>query len=349
MHQDEVAEGMTRRRHRPEGGGARGAQMVERANLWGIILAAGSGERLQPFLRRCGHPHPIKQYCAIIGRRTMLQHTWERVQRLIPPERVLTVVDAGHARVFHGQLADRPAGSVIHQPLNLETAPGTLLPLAHVLRADPEAVVCLFPADHFVLEERLFMARVRVAEAAVQRRLWEFVVLGVRPQGPDCDYGWIEVDRSSQHLGSCLLPVQAFHEKPSESAARSLYRAGHLWSTMVIVARAASLWDLITSTQPALRAPFERIRAAVGTPAEQQQVGNAYLGLPRISLSKGVLERVPSRLGVLAVDGVNWSDWGREERVMETLRRLEEERAPSANGFGAVAHGLQNGLEGEER
>lgn len=324
--------------------------MVERAKLWGIVLAAGSGERLQPFLRRRGHPHPIKQYCAIVGRQTMLQHTWQRVQTLIPPVRVLTIVDDAHAPVFRRQLEARPAGSVIRQPLNRETAPGTLLPLAYVLRADAEAIVALFPSDHFVLEEERFIGHVRIAEAAVRRGLWDVVVLGICPDGPECEYGWIEVDRSGRHLGSCLLPVRRFHEKPSESVAQSLYRAGHLWSTMVVIGRAARLWELITAAQPALREPFERIRAGIGTPAEREVIHDAYRHVASRSLSRDVFERVPSSLGVLAVHGVYWSDWGREERVVETLRRLGQERHAWVIASGNCGtRALRNGVDGEHR
>jgi hypothetical protein len=42
--------------------------MERHQHLWGIVLAAGSGERRHPFLRRGGHRHPIKQFCAVTGR-----------------------------------------------------------------------------------------------------------------------------------------------------------------------------------------------------------------------------------------------------------------------------------------
>jgi signal transduction histidine kinase len=71
--------------------------------------------------------------------------------------------------IFGGQLAHRASETVILQPANRETAPGTLLPLTHVLRADPEAIVALFPSDHFVHQEERFMAHVLVAQWAVRR------------------------------------------------------------------------------------------------------------------------------------------------------------------------------------
>jgi mannose-1-phosphate guanylyltransferase len=254
----------------------------------------------------------------------MLQHTWKRVEMIAPRERVLTVVDAGHGGTFRNQLASRAHRTVIYQPTNRETAPGTLLPLAHVLRADPSAIVGIFPSDHFILEEERFMAQVQLAAWSLQRGMWDVVVLGVAPDQPDPDYGWIEVSRAGRHPGSGLLPVERFWEKPHASVARSLYEGGHLWSTMVTVARATTLWRLICEAQPELHRPFERIRHALGTAAETAEISSAYEGLPSASLSGDVFARTPSRLAALAVREVHWSDWGREERIDATLRQLGE-------------------------
>lgn len=302
--------------------------MENKDRLWAIVLAGGRGERLVPFLRRHGYEHPIKQFCAIIGRRTMLQHTWKRVEMIVPRERVLTVVDAGHGTLFRNQLASRAHRTVIYQPANRETAPGTLLPLAHALHANPHAIVGIFPSDHFILEEERFMAQVEIAEWSVRRGLWDIVIVGVVPEGPDPDYGWIEVDRAGRHPGSCLLPVKRFWEKPNASVAQSLYASGHLWSTMVTVARAGALWDLIGTAQPELRRSFDRIRHALGTTAESAEIRNAYARMPSVSLSSGVFAQAPSCLATLAARDVHWSDWGREERVTETLLELGKHGHP---------------------
>lgn len=309
--------------------------MTSSAKLWAIVLAGGAGQRLQPFLRQRGHPHPIKQFCAIVGSRTMLQHTWERVELAVPPERVLTVVDRGHVDTFRHQLASRPYKTVIHQPGNRETAPGTLLPLAHVLHADPDAVVGVFPSDHFVLEDDRFMAYVEVAQWTVRRGVQEIVILGVEPDEPDPDYGWIEVKRAGRLPRSCLLPVERFWEKPHPSVARSLHEGGHLWSTMVTVARAATLWELIGNAQPELRRPFECIKDALGTETESCEIAKAYEHMPTVSLSSGVFERLPSHLAAIAMRQVHWSDWGREERIDDTLLRFRKDNCL----LGTVAEG----------
>src|SRR5713101_5744762 len=136
---------------------ARTAQRVvspmNERKLWGIVLAAGEGTRVRDFLAQLCGGQGIKQFCAVVGRRSLLEHTLARVERLIPRERILIVVSPRHRQEVEQQLAHWPADNIIYQPANRDTAPGILLPLAHVSHRDPLATVTVFPSDHFVVEE----------------------------------------------------------------------------------------------------------------------------------------------------------------------------------------------------
>ena len=57
--------------------------------LWGIVLAGGEGTRVREFLTQLCGGRGLKQFCAVVGRRSMLEHTLARVERLIPRERIL--------------------------------------------------------------------------------------------------------------------------------------------------------------------------------------------------------------------------------------------------------------------
>src|SRR6266849_939612 len=70
----------------------------ESQHFWGIVLAGGEGRRLREYIRsRFGHERP-KQYCVFTGTRSMLRHTIDRAQRLIPRERLLTVINRNHLK-----------------------------------------------------------------------------------------------------------------------------------------------------------------------------------------------------------------------------------------------------------
>src|SRR5574337_1554302 len=234
-------------------------------HLWGIILAGGEGKRLQPFIRsQFGSERP-KQYCRLFGGRSMLGHTLARAERLIPPERLLTVVTRPHLVYAREELHDRPLGTVVVQPSNRETGPGILLPLLHVYARDPKAVVALLPADHFIVEEERFMSYVEETAAFVATAPGCLVLLGVEPERPEPEYGWIEAGgRSEYHHQTEVHRVRRFWEKPDRRTAQILYhRYDCLWNTMVVVGRAWWLISLFKTLTQGLFTLFEGLEPLI--------------------------------------------------------------------------------------
>src|SRR6188474_3050542 len=87
---------------------------------WTLALAGGDGVRLSDYVeRRFGRRIP-KQYCALLGSRSMLQHTLERMNRLTPPERTMTVIGADHGDLARPQLVGH-SDHVFRQPSSRDT------------------------------------------------------------------------------------------------------------------------------------------------------------------------------------------------------------------------------------
>lgn len=319
----------------------------------GIILAGGEGQRLQPFVRRFRGDGLPKQFVNFIGTRSMLEHTFSRAEMLIPRERLFTVVSQNHFDYpeVRRQLAARPPQTVIEQPENRETAPGLLLPLLHISRHYPEAVVAVFPADHFIVEETLFMSHVDLAMRIAERYSSFMVLLGIEPDNPEPEYGYILPDNKQ----APLLPLRArrvlsFVEKPDPNSMQKLLTGGALWNTMVMAFRVKTLFRLVRRAVPSLYAAFARIAEVIGTGAEPDIVKAVYRRLKSVNFSRELLQAHPQdpgmRLLVLPVRGVVWSDWGSEQRVLTVLRnlgylgRLKQAAASRGAGLPQLAHHL---------
>ena len=300
-------------------------------NRCGIILAAGEGKRVQPFVRRLRGDDLPKQYVNFIGTRSMLEHTFHRAETLIPAERIFTVVSRSHLShpEVRWQLAGRPHGTLVIQPENKETGPGLLLPLMYVIKHFPDSTVVVFPSDHFILQEKLFMDHVELACHAVEKNFSWMVLLGVQPSEPEPAYGYI-LPGTKKH--SNLHEIWRFIEKPEPEVALNLLRDGGLWNTMVMIFKAGTMVDLVCRAVPRLYRVFAKILDAIGTPHELKTINDAYRQIEAMNFSKGLLENFsvekPSRLMVLPVLNVYWSDWGSEQRIMSDLKKsgFEEPR-----------------------
>lgn len=238
-----------------------------------------------------------------------------RAEKLIPKEKLLMVVDPRHDEAIREQLKDRPAGTLIFQPINRETAPGILLPLSHIYKTNPDSTVAIFPSDHFILEEDHFMEPIRFAMKAVQIFPEKIVLLGVQPDGPEMDYGWIQSgEKLLESNGMALCRVKQFHEKPDE---------GFLRNTLVMVTRCSTLWRLVKEALPRIHRRFEKILSAIGgTPDEENIILQEYQEMDQANISHTLLEKNASSLLVIHVRDVFWSDWGNGLRVMETLKKI---------------------------
>ena len=294
----------------------------------GIVLAAGEGKRLRSFVENLrGYPLP-KQYVNFTGKRSMLEHTFCRAQKMIPPERLFTVVSQSHLEhpEVARQLATQPTSCIVTQPDNRDTGPGLLLPLAHLYKRYPESTAVVFPSDHFILEEDLFMVYVDLAFRIVEQDPTKVILLGMKPSEAEPEYGYIV---PGSELRSPAAPgvreVSRFIEKPDRDVARTLVSHGGLWNTLVMIFKTKIFLNEIGRIDPLLFRFFERIWKAIGTPSVGDVVKKVYEQVHPVNLSKGLLETLalqrPSRLLVLPVRGVQWSDWGSEQRIKTVLRK----------------------------
>src|SRR5262249_30698904 len=96
---------------------------------WTLALAGGDGMRLAEYVeRRFGRRIP-KQYCCLLGDRSMIQHTLDRTLALTPASRTLTVIGSHHEELALPQLAGR-SDHVFRQPSSRDTGVAIYVALA---------------------------------------------------------------------------------------------------------------------------------------------------------------------------------------------------------------------------
>lgn len=258
----------------------------------------------------------------------MFQHTLDRASRLTPPDRIVTVVAHSHHRDALAQLDGRGSSTILFQPANRDTAAGVFLPLTYIRARASQATVVLYPSDHFIYPEDRFLDAVLRAVRIAESRADRLVMLGVAPDRLELDYGWIQPGQAIADLpGEPVQTVRSFLEKPDAAQADAALRAGALWNTLVFAAKVDLLWRLGWQCLPDMMPLFERLSQVIGGPKEGCALEAIYRDMPAKNFSSDLLQRVPETLAVVELTGVLWSDWGRPERITETLRRIDRRPA----------------------
>jgi mannose-1-phosphate guanylyltransferase len=289
--------------------------MTQPPSCWAVVLAGGDGVR-----PRSRVP---KQYLRLVGTRSLLRQTLDRIALAIPDTRTLVVTLRGHAGYMAEEFAGRAHPTILAQPVDRGTAADVLYPAHWIAWRNPEATVAVFPSDQFLLGEASFMAHVAEVVGWVDQHPGRLVLLGARPTSPDVGYGWIEADESLGELSSG--PVRAIRrvwEKPSVARARAGLEAGYLWNTSIMVGKVAALLQAGWEALPDLSDRLARIEPFVGTPEEPEAVRQAYEPMPKASFSRSVLEARPAGLAVSRLPSIVWSDLGSPHRMTEALTRM---------------------------
>ncbi|HEX2689691.1 MAG TPA: sugar phosphate nucleotidyltransferase, partial [Kofleriaceae bacterium] len=291
---------------------------------WTLALSGGEGVRLSEYVqRRFGRRIP-KQYCCLLGDRSMLQHTLERLNKLTPPSRTLTVIGTDHGELAYPQLAGK-SDHVFRQPGSRDTGLALYVALAMIKRWHPNAIVTITPTDHYVSPSAKYVEQVHAARGVAARLRDTVVILGATPHEPDPELGYLSLGDNRTEIPRVRRLV-GFVEKPTVTHAQELCEAGALWNTMVACGTMDALWALGRATEPQLLDILDSLVPLIGTRDEPDAIEYIYRAFLPVSFSRDMLERAPERLAAMRLEGIEWSDWGRPERI-ETVLAVRRSRA----------------------
>lgn len=119
-----------------------------------------------------------------------------------------------------------------------------------------------------------------------------------------------------------MRAVHQFLEKPSLADAAAIKAAGGLWNTMIVAAKARTLWQLGWMCCPEMLELFEKLQGAIGTSFEGSVLDAIYQVMPARNLLADLLTSATGQVAVMPMKGILWSDWGRADRIAETLHRI---------------------------
>jgi len=284
---------------------------------WTLALAGGDGVRLSDYVeRRFGRRIP-KQYCCLLGAHSMLEHTLQRLNQLTPAARTLTVIGTDHGELAYPQLCGR-SDHVFRQPCSRDTGVALYVAIAMIRRWHPNAIITITPADHYVSPASRYIECVRAARDLAARLRDTVLILGARPTEPDSDLGYLALGDPLTEIPEVRRLV-GFVEKPPAAEAERLIAQGALWNTMVTCASVEALWGLGRATEPQLLEMLDSLVPLIGTKDEDDAIAYVYRAVRPVSFSSDMLERAPERLAAVELAGVDWSDWGRPERIEAVL------------------------------
>ena len=227
---------------------------------------------------------------------------------------VTTSSQAPDINIHVGERAGTPL-SLITEPCGRNTAPAIGLAAIYLRHTDPEAMMLVLPADHFIKNEKSFLATVRRGVRGASDG--ELVTIGIQPTRPDTGYGYI---RRGSGIGGDLYRVEQFVEKPDIETAEQYLAAGdYYWNSGIFIWKAEAILREIKAHMPALYRGLIRIDKALGTKREERVVREVYDSFESVSIDYGVMEQ--SKRVLMVPGDFEWSDVGSWSALDDLLKK----------------------------
>ena len=308
--------------------------MINR-NVYGVILAGGSGSRLWPLSRQ----HLPKQFLALDGTDSLLQTTINRLFPVINAKNVLIVTHESHAKgeAYHALL---PYHS-IYEPVGRNTAPAIALAAAYLSAEGEDPIMVALPADHIIKDEVRFRENLDIAIRAAESG--KLVTFGIQPTRPDTGFGYIKAHPSGNVE---VYEVERFTEKPDlATAERFITEGGYYWNSGMFVWRASTILEEIRKYLPAVDRIIQAILAESRTGGSFQTAVEKYFPeMPSISIDYGVLEK-SDQVSLIPCD-IGWNDVGSWHAVHEVASKDKDGNALQGN---VISLGCKNSLVRSEK
>jgi mannose-1-phosphate guanylyltransferase len=317
-----------------------------------VLLAGGRGTRFWPRSR----VRTPKQLLNIVGDKTMLRETVERLEPIVPLKNFWVVTNAEQSAGVRHELRGVPETQVLDEPVGRNTAAAIGLAAIHMARKHGDALMAVLPADSYISDKARYRSLVRAA-LELARTSGNMVVLGVPPTRPETGYGYIE--RSgvfARPRGATAYEVRRFTEKPSLAVARKYVASGkHLWNAGMFFWRASTFLENLRHFLPVTHSALTELAETIGTRRYPYALRKIYPRLENISVDYAVMEpatrgrfgaggergeagRPPCSVSVIPAK-VGWSDIGSWAAVYELASAKSGANVSAGLMFAADASG----------
>lgn len=279
--------------------------------LCALIMAGGKGTRFWPLSTE----DKPKQFLKLIGDKTMIQMTVERILPIIPMDRIYICTGERYVDLIKEQVPNLSVENIIIEPEGRNTAPCITLSSLVIKRKYKDATMVVLPSDHLIENEDKFRDIILKANKYLDTNNKAIVTLGMSPTRPETGYGYIKYDNNTNME---MLKVDRFVEKPDkETAEKYLKEGNYLWNGGMFLWKVNTILSEVKKYIPNMYEVLSEIEN-VSDENLQEVINSNYSKTDEISIDYAVLEK-SSDIYVVKSD-IGWDDigtWMAMERYRE--------------------------------
>lgn len=265
--------------------------------MFGVILAGGSGSRLWPLSREL---YP-KQLLNLYSKESLLQSTFERLNKFIPANNIISITNTKHLSNVKMQLGQLSENSIVlSEPISKNTAPAIAMGVKYVIEnSDNDETVLVVPSDLFIDNNELFEQTIKKAQEYADKG--HIVTFGVKPTYPETGFGYIKSENNR---------VIKFTEKPDKTTAKTYFESGnYFWNSGIFMFKTSTIIHELEKYCPEISAIIKNLKCSDVIPFTE------FDRMPNISIDYALLEK-SNNIVMIELDS-GWKDLGSWQSIYE--------------------------------
>lgn len=295
-------------------------------DICALIMAGGKGTRFWPLSTE----EKPKQFLKLVGEKTMIQMTVDRILQIIPIEKIFVCTGERYVDLVRKQLPNLPNRNIIIEPEGRNTAPCIALSSLIIRRYYNDSTMVVLPSDHLIKDENEFRNIIVKGAQFLEENREGILTLGMKPDRPETGYGYINYGKE---VKSGIKEVNKFVEKPNLKLAKEYLQEGtYLWNGGMFLWKTEYILHEIKKYTPSTYEALHNLRE-INEEELQEYINNNYSKTESISIDYAVLEK-SERIFVFPSE-IGWDDIGTWKSV-ERYREKDVNNNILSNGVKAI-------------
>lgn len=288
-------------------------QQIKMDNLYAVIFAGGTGSRLWPISRQ-NNPKQLTPF--LDNDDTLLQRTWRRMRKLLPPTQIYISTIRGYEDTITSQLPEFLPHNLIVEPVLRDTTAAIGLATSIIAKRHPGAFMMNVWSDHVYKEENKFVDVVNKMYQLLRHSPDVIMSVGVPIEYPYTGYGYLEVDPTP--IDDQIFTVKRFVEKPNLTDAEKYMRTGnYYWNPALWMWQVEHMLALYQKYVPDMFEGLMQIQNTLDGPDYSRTLSAIYPTLTKVAVDYAIFEKGPAMHLIPA--NLGWKDVGSWQSVYEVL------------------------------